>query len=203
MLTTVVFMKEELGFCGFSRSKRMFNFVKPSKKNQFSIHSDVCGPFVSSALKSNSDVSRRVSDGKSHVFSVFGFRDRSKIANPIIRLDAVDVVNVVRDNAIMYHPRNSVRGSSMAHDNGAFVSIAVDRGESLFSGKLSVEHAAKHLRRSNFVFKHVRGGSVPCENPSVGAVTHKLPDAINVHFEPQVADSLSVSHTREEASHVR
>ena len=203
MLPTMVFMKKELGFCGFSRSKRMFNFVKPSKKNQFSIHSDVCGPFVSSALKSNSDVSREVSDGKSHVLSVFGFRDRPEIANSVVRPDAVDVVNVVWDNAIVYHPSNPMRGGSMAHDNGAFVSIAVGCGKRLFSRKLSVEHAAKHLRRSNLVFKHIWGGGVPCKNTSVGIVANKLPNAINVHFEPQVADHLSVSHTREEASHVR
>jgi len=203
MLPTMVFMKKELGFCGFSRGKRMFNFVKPSKKNQFSIHSDVCGPFVSFALKSNSDVSRGVSGGKSHVLSVFGFRDRPKIENPVVRPDAVDVVNIVWDSSIVYHPRNSMSGGSMAHNDGTFVSVAVDCGKRLFPRELSVEHAAKHPRRSNLVFKHIWGGGVPCKNTSVGIVANKLPNAINVHFEPQVADHLSVSHKKGKASHVR
>ena len=113
------------------------------------------------------------------------------------------MINVVWDNAVMHNPSDPMRGGSVPHNDSALVPVAVDRGESFPSGKLAIKYAATHLRSSDFVVEHVGSGDVPCEYPSIGIVAYKLLDAINVHFNPQVADHLSVPHTRKEARHVR
>ena len=203
MLATMIFMEKELSFCALPSGDGFVNCCKPTKENQLSIDPYVCGPFVSFAMKSDTNLSRRVSERKPHVLGVFGFRDGSKVGYPIVSSDAINVIDVVWDNAVMHNPSDPMRSGPMTHNDGALVPVAVDRGEGFLSGKLAIKYAATHLRSSDFVVEHVGSGDVPCEYPSIGIVAYKLPDAINVHFNPQVADHLSVPHTRKEARHVR
>lgn len=199
----VVRMKQKLALCGLSGREGIFSLFKPAKENKFPVNTNISNPFLSPLFKSNANVTRLVSFGLSHVFRVFGFGDGPKIANPVVGSDAVNVVNVVGNDPIVYDPRNSMCGGSMAHNDSTFVAVSINRGESLFAGEPAVEHAAPHFCGSDFIVKHVWGGKIPDEQTSIGVVSDKLPDAINIHFEPQVADHLSVSYMMKEARYVR
>jgi len=202
-LAPMIFMKKELSLCALSSGDGFANCCEPSKENQLSVDPYVCGPFVSFAMKPDTNLSRRVSARKPHVLGVFSFCNGSEVGYPIVSSDAINVIDVVWDNAVMHNPSDPMRSGPMTHNDGALVPVAVDRGEGFLSGKLAIKYAATHLRSSDFVVEHVGSGDVPCEYPSIGIVAYKLPDAINVHFNPQVADHLSVPHTRKEARHVR
>jgi len=202
-LAPMIFMEKELSLCALSSGDGFVNCCEPSKENQFSVDPYVCGPFVSFAMKPDTNFSRRVPPRKPHVFGVFSFCNGSEVGYPIVSSDAINVINVVGDDTVMHNPSDPMCGGSVPHNDSALVPLTVDRGEGFLSGKLAIKYAATHLRSSDFVIEHVGSGDVPCEYPSIGIVTYKLPDAINVHFNPQVADHLSVPHTRKEARHVR
>ena len=203
MLAPMIFMEKELSFCALPSGDGFVNCCEPPKENQLSIDPYVCGPFVSFAMKPDTNLSRRVPARKPHVLGIFSFCNGSEVGYPIVSSDAINVIDVVGYNTVMHNPSDPMRGGSMPHNYGALVPVAVDCGEGFLSGELSIKYAATHLRISDFVVEHVGSSNVPCEYPSIGIVAYKLPDAINVHFNPQVADHLSVPHMRKEARHVR
>ena len=169
----VVGMEPKARIGRIARGNGIFDGPEPPEEKKFSIYSNIGGPSASAWLKPNADNAGLVALADTAIPVVFSAGNIPKVAYPVIRPVAVDVVDFIRQMPVNIHPSQPMGCDLDIAEFAVLVSVPVCRGESLSSCISSIKHAALLFRRPLSTAKQVWRNGLPSKRPSVWVVIQK------------------------------
>lgn len=181
-LGAVIRMESMLFLCVSSCVYCLILGLKSTKKDKFSINSDVRTPFASTCLKSNTTYTRGISGTYARISGVSFVANFPKVAESVVCSIMVYMINLFRGVTINKAPYSSVRGSSNSCNDSCFVPIAVNRRESLFPCIFCVKYFTYRFSCMLTAIKHRWSRMFPSENSSFFVIIKKLANNFVVEF---------------------
>ena len=124
MLSPVVFVKVMLNLSLFSGAPSIFNRVKDAKVNVLLSVFDVGAPFLRSFVPAHTDVSTAVMRWPFLVFGIFGSRNRTQVANPVVQSVAVNMINFIGPKSQVHCDDDTMGRNGFIKQPPASVSVA-------------------------------------------------------------------------------